>query len=124
MFDFTHLRELANEMKEKAFAYAVNFWQKIFDTLDLDEDYPIEDYTEFPYFDLPDEADPLELFKGIWLKISYSYSGDIKVEIKWDEEDDYYNESCDSILREALLKNGFVMHRSNDNLYSYNISEI
>ena len=122
MFDFTHLRKITNKMQVESLAYAKNFWQKIFDKINFDEDIPVKGFIEIAYFSLPDGADPLELFIGICLKISCSYTGDIKIKIEWDEEDESYDESCDQLLRDALVLNGFAMHRSDDNLYSCNIN--
>lgn len=122
MFDFTHLREITSKMEVASLDYAKNFWQKVFDCLNFDTDFPIEACTEIQYFELPDDVDPLKLFNGVCLNISYSSFGDIKIIINWDKEE-IFNESHDHILTEALLKNGFILSRSEDNLYICNINK-
>ena len=122
MFDFTHLREITGKMEVESLDYAKNFWQKIFDILEFDEDFLVENTTEFFHLDLPDDADPSDFFFGVHLNISYSRWGDIKIQINWDKKD-LFNESSDRILNEALLRNGFVLSRGEDNLYICNINK-
>lgn len=122
MFDFTHLREITGKMEVESLDYAKNFWQKIFDILEFDEDFLVENNTEFFHLDLPDDVDPSDFFFGVHLNISYSSLGDIKIQINWDKEE-LFNESSDRILKEALLRNGFVLSRGEDNLYICNINK-
>ena len=127
MFDFTNVREITSKMHEDSLAYAKNFWQKIFDSLKYDKKHRVENVFKFvqgntSLYKMPVEADPSDCFEGLSIEIIISYSGKITIEIEW-KKDEFDSQYYKSLLRDALLLNGFYTHRSNENLYSYEINQ-
>lgn len=129
MLDFTNFCKITDKMKEKSFAYAENFWQKIFDAIPFDEESPINNciLVRHPGFwcnalEIPKEADISEYFDTVKFDIRYSYSGDIDIYFKYD-----YDESESSpyhtILTDVLLANGFTQTDSKGLCFERNINK-
>lgn len=105
MFDFTHLR-LSSIDKP---SYAQNFWQKIFDAINVaDESARMSDHVNFIFgtnsSPFPDGADPLGILKDIDLKIEGEYyfrEGELRID--YTVGDDGYEE----LLAFCLEANGF-----------------
>ena len=106
MLDFTHLR-LSSIDKPR---YAQNFWQKIFDAINVaDESARMSDHVNFIFgtdsSPFPDGADPLGILKDINLIIEGEYyfrEGELRI--------DYHesgNASYEELLAGFLEANGF-----------------
>jgi len=129
MLDFTNFRKITDKMKVESFAYAENFWQKIFDAIPFDEEAPINNVIIVTYpgcwgaeLEIPKEADISEYFDTVKFDIRYSYSGDIDIYFKYD-----YDESESSpyhtILADVLLDNGFIQTDSKGLCFKRNINK-
>lgn len=105
MLKFDNMRKLTNKMMDKSFAYAEVFLQKVFDSLNFDEDYTFADSYEFYRGVFPEDADPQDVFENMYFKIEYDCTGAIWVSFK--SENFSSNALPCSILQEVLLKNGF-----------------
>ena len=108
MLNFENIRQITNEMKVDALIYAENFWQKIFDILKFDKDYPIYDSHEFSIGEFPDDADPNDFFDDMHFSVEYNCFNQITIYFYPDmpTNDDKYPKY--RLLEEVLLKNGFV----------------
>lgn len=111
MFDFTHLR-LSSIDK---LSYAQNFWQKIFDAINVaDESARMSNHVNFIFGTnsnpFPEGADPLGILKDIDLKIEgeyYFHEGELRI----DHQES--NGNYEELLSGFLEANGFEWDEDN-----------
>ena len=107
MLNFNKMRKISNKMNNASFAYAERFLQKIFDSLEFNEDYTFSDGYDFYKEVFPEGADPKEQFEDINFNVDYNCTGEIAVIFRYNEPFSSIPVTC-SILYEVLLKNGFT----------------
>ena len=109
MLNFEKMRKLIDKMKQDSFAYTENFLQKVFESMEFNEDYIFIDGYETNEITFPDGADPNGLFENIVFSIEYDFSGTLKVMINNDNFDEAKDDDALKyiMIQEVLLKNGF-----------------
>ena len=107
MLNFNKMRKLSYKMKNESFAYAERFLQKIFDSLEFNEDYTFSDGYDFYKAVFPEGADPNEQLEDVYFNVDYNCTGEIAVIFRYNEP--FFSVPVtSSILYEVLLKNGFT----------------
>ena len=121
MLNFANLQQVTKRMNEVSFAYTENFWQKIFDNLNFDEENISLAGKDFGGKNgFPEDADPKELFFVFSFTVNYSCLGDITI---YFEDDMYSHTECASelfLFEEVLRKNGFT-EVENEHTFVYKV---